>query len=221
MRDCRAPRARVAPEGRAESGEELDPGVEITRVGRWLCELYALDMDLDGRPDIALANGSTLEVTDDPRLLLSEPVFLFWNDGERFLEVSRDAGEVFEQRYWGRGLAAADFDADGDVDLAIVINRGQPLLLRNDTETENHSLTIVLQGPPAATFGAKVELVVGGQRQVRWYGADASYLSAHDPEFVFGLGSDEQAEELSVHWIGGQVTRLEDVPMGRRVVEYP
>ena len=32
-----------------DSGSEvIDPAEELTRVGNWLCELYALDMNLDG-----------------------------------------------------------------------------------------------------------------------------------------------------------------------------
>jgi len=189
----------------------VDEFLAIDRVG-WGSAF--LDMDLDGRLDIAVANGSTLEEKQDHLLLKSEPLFLFWSDGRRFVELAADSGEACAGLYWGRGLAAADYDRDGDVDLAVVVNRGQPLLLRNDTQTPHRSLTVLLQGPAAASFGARVEVLSGGSRQVRWYGADVSYLSMHAPELVFGLGESDVVDSLSVHWSDGTETLREGVPAG-------
>lgn len=179
-----------------------------------------IDFDLDGRQDIAVANGSTLEAKDDPLLLRAEPLLLFWNTGDRFAEVAGSAGEACGRRYWGRGLAAADYDRDGDVDLAVVVNRGQPLLLRNDTETDHGSLVVLLSGPAAALFGARVDLRSGDQRQVRWYGADVSFLSMHAPELVFGLGQAELVDEVTVDWADGSRTRRQNIPAGRLRIEH-
>ena len=191
--------------------------VSIDYVG-WGTAL--VDFDLDGRLDLAVANGSTLERQDNPRLLTAEPLFLFWNDGQRFCDVAATAGAATSGRYWARGLAAADFDGDGDVDLAVAVNRGQPLLLRNETITDHHSLTVLLDGPAAACFGAQVTVVVQGRRQVRWSGADASYLSMHGPEMIFGLGANASADEVSVTWADGRRTALRQVPLGRVIVAH-
>ncbi len=189
----------------------------IDTVG-WGCGF--VDLDLDGRLDIVVANGSTLESKEDRLQLRAEPLFLFWNEGSRFVEIARSAGEACGGTYWARGLATADYDGDGDVDVAVAVNRGHPLLLRNDTETPNGSLRVVLRGPAAALFGARVELSVGDRRQVRWYGADVSYLSMHAPEMVFGLGGSPAAEQLTVRWAGGGESRLENVGAGRVEVNH-
>lgn len=68
---------------------------------------------------------------------------------------------------------------------------------------------------PAANAGAKVELLGGGERQVRWYGADVTFLGMHAADLVFGLGEETRVEELLVEWADGRRTRLQDVPAGR------
>ncbi|HIG27388.1 MAG TPA: CRTAC1 family protein [Verrucomicrobiales bacterium] len=178
------------------------------------------DFDLDGRLDIAVANGSTLEQLDNPLLLKAEPVFIFWNGGKRFHNVAPKAGEVLVRKYWGRGLAVADFDRDGDVDLAIAVNRGQPLLLRNETLTTNQSLVITLRGSPSVCFGAKVEVYQKDHFQVRWSGADVTFMGMHAAELIFGLGENRMADKVKVKWADGKETTLIDVVAGRREVDY-
>jgi len=174
-----------------------------------------LDVDLDGRVDIAVANGSTLEQKDDPLTLIAQPLFLFWNDGQKFHDVAPKAGEVLARPHGARGLAAADFDGDGDVDLAVSVNRGSPLLLRNETQTDNHFLAVRLAASDAVRLGARVELEANGRRQYRWWGADVSFLSGHAPELVFGLGAASTVDRVSVTWSDGTTTVVSDVPAGR------
>ena len=173
----------------------------------WGCAM--VDLDLDGATDIAVANGSTLEDKKDPDRLLAEPLFLFWRSGRRFWNLAPAAGRVASARHVARGLAAADWDGDGDVDLAVAVNRGTPLLLRNDTETENHSLTVRLDGPASACFGARIEVVAGGTSSYRWQGSDVSYLSMHSSDALFGLGEQEHADAIRVSWADGSRSQLD------------
>jgi len=202
--------------------------ISIDTVG-WGTAL--VDLDLDGRVDLAVANGSTLERPDDPKQLTAEPLFLCWNNGRRFVNIAPAAGRAASARYCARGLAAADYDNDGDIDLAIAVNRAQPLLLRNETKTKNRSLKVLLRGPSAACFGASVQLITndganGGASPVvhsgeMWYGADVSFLSMHAPELVFGLGTRSVADRLIVHWADGKESILSHIEPGRVEVVYP
>jgi hypothetical protein len=146
--------------------------------------------------------------------LIAEPPFLFWNDGRQFHDVAPVAGKATALSHWARGLAAADFDGDGDIDLAIAINRGQPLLLRNETETSNRSLRVRLNGAASVRFGAKVEVLAAGERQIQWMGSDVSYLGMHAPELIFGLGEDDRAAQLQVRWADGAESSLRNVAAG-------
>jgi hypothetical protein len=97
----------------------------------------------------------------------------------------------------------------------VSVNRGSPLLLRNETQTDNHFLAVRLAASDAARRGARVEVEANGRRQYRWWGVDVSFLSDHAPELVFGLGSASKVDRVSVKWSDGTTTVVSDVPAGR------
>jgi len=191
--------------------------VSLDMVG-WGCGIA--DLDLDGRPDLLVANGNTLECPEDPLRLITQPLLVFWNDGRHFRNVASRIGGAVARPHAARGLAIADFDGDGDSDFAVNVNRGQPLLVRNDTHLGNESLRIRLRGASAACFGAKVEVLSDRHRQVQWWRADASYLSGHAPELVFGLGRAGAASQISVTWADGTASVLQQVATGMLTITH-
>lgn len=190
--------------------------ISLNVVG-WGCGFC--DLDLDGRADLLVANGSTLEDRDDTSRLIAEPVFVFWNDGQQFQEIASRTCDALSRPYVARGLAIADFNDDGSPDVAVSINRGEPLLLLNQTSLPHQFLKVRLQAPAAACFGAKVEVVVAGQPQVQWWGADVSLLSQHAPELIFGLGRGKQADAVRVTWADGKVNEYPATLAGRFVAK--
>jgi hypothetical protein len=114
----------------------------------------------------------------------------------------------------GRGVAAADFDNDGHVDLAVSSIGGKLILLRGTGGT-GHWLEV---GLPRFAPGAVVTATLpDGRRLVREIHAGSSYLSSEDPRVHFGLGEATRLRELTVRYPGGRTTRLTGVAADRIV----
>jgi hypothetical protein len=212
----RMPAGDIEYRDRARHVKVAEDSLEM--VG-WGCGF--VDLDLDGRQDLVVVNGNTLEQPPDRKALIPQPMFVYWNDGTTFRNLSSQAGASTAANWCARGLAVADYDDDGLADLAISVNRGPVLLLRNETTTGHHGLRVRLRGPAAACFGAKVEVVVGTQHQFRWWGTDVGYLSGHAPELIFGLGENRQADRVQVTWADGRVTESTGVPAGTIALDWP
>ncbi len=90
-----------------------------------------LDYDGDGKLDLMLVNGTEWPQTGEDRDPGRCALYRGRGDGS-FEDVSRQTGMDVE--VYGMGCAAADYDADGDVDLYLTA-LGDDLLLRNDGGT--------------------------------------------------------------------------------------
>ena len=203
--------------------EFTDGSAEIRKATRLLSGwgLRFFDYDNDGDPDLWLVNGHPDDMVSEVKPLVSfaEPMLLFRNDGTgRFRDVSAESGAVFSRKIPGRGMAAIDFDNDGDLDVVVSANGSAPLLLRN--EGGNRGAWIGLALPPVAA-GAKITWRAGGRQWSRLRTAGGGYLSSHDPREVLGIGAATEAEWVEVRWPGGRVERVARPPVGRylRMVE--
>jgi hypothetical protein len=108
----------------------------------------------------------------------------------------------------------ADYDNDGDLDIAVASIAGRLLLLRS-SGADGHWLQVKL-----GTFapGAVVTAVLpDGRRLVREVKAGTSYLSSEDPRVHFGLGEATTVRELLVRYPNGRETRLTGVRADRLV----
>jgi len=107
-----------------------------------------------------------------------------------------------------RGSAAADFDNDGDLDVAVATVGGSLVLLENRS-AGGRWLEVALGGfHPGATVTA---VLPDGRKLVRDVLAGSSYLSSEDPRVHFGLGAATTVRRLVVRWPGGEETTLADV----------
>ena len=178
------------------------------------------DYDNDGWVDIMQANGSMLDNIQmyHSEVFYEEPKLMFRNLGKgKFEKVSELLGPDFMKPTVGRGLAAGDFDNDGDLDVAIM-NRGHyPQLLRNDGGNANNWLTVKLIGAKAVRdgTGTKLKLVSEGMTQYEQAKGGMSYMSAHDLRIHFGLGQRKKIDSLEITWLSGTVDKLTDVPINQ------
>ncbi|MFH0981609.1 MAG: FG-GAP-like repeat-containing protein [Planctomycetota bacterium] len=198
------------------------------------------DYDNDGDLDIMVANGYisgnpmheyfrdlALEVTKpgfdpidaqnwpmmgDATFAGYEPKRVFRNEGnEVFKEVAEEVG--LADKSDGRGLAIADFDNDGDLDVYLS-NQGQDgVLYRNDLGNKNHWLQVELKGTHCNrnAIGTRVTVVSEGLSQIRELDGGNGDHSQCPYRMHFGLGLREKIDYVEIRWPTGYVERFENV----------
>jgi hypothetical protein len=129
------------------------------------------------------------------------------------VEVGKSSGNGFETPFAGRGVAFADFDNDGFVDVLVANNGDPPLLLHNSGGSGNNFLNFKLVGKKSNrdAMGARIRVVTGMTSQIREITGGGSYLSQSDLRANFGLGKAKRAEIVEITWPSGQKQSFKDV----------
>jgi enediyne biosynthesis protein E4 len=179
-----------------------------------------LDADLDGKLDLAVANGHIDETVRNIRgnTGYAQAPQLFLNrGGARFLDVASEVGGGFDQAKVGRGLAYGDFDRDGDLDVLLTTNHGPAFLYRNDQTAGNRSIRFRLQGTKSNrdAVGAVVRILCGGQTQTRIVHGGSSYLSQSELPVTFGAGRRDKIERATIEWPSGRSEEFKDLASGK------
>jgi hypothetical protein len=170
------------------------------------------DLDLDGRLDLVAANGHLEDEINrvQPSQHYEQPPHIFWNCGTgeatEFVPVPKEkCGDDFLKPLVGRGMACADIDADGDLDLLIAATGQTPRLLRNDQQTGHHWLRVELTGAKSnrSAIGARVEVRLADRTLYGQIMPTRSYLSQTELPATFGLGAADRIEAVTVRWPSG------------------
>jgi hypothetical protein len=178
------------------------------------------DLDLDTDLDLLVANG---EIPVEDLAADADPVQGLTNlsaEGEpgRFEDQTRKLGLLRVGPLLARGSAVADYDNDGDLDVALA-TIGGPLALLENEGAAGHWLEVDIE-----TFapGVRITAVLpDGQELMRELQAGGSYLSSEDPRAHFGLGSADRVDELVIRWPGGEQTVMHDVAADQMVSAEP
>lgn len=111
----------------------------------------------------------------------------------------------------GRGVAVADLDDDGLLDLVINNNHAAPTIYMNAHPDARSWLRLDLVGGASNrdAIGAEVRLAVAGKTLLRQVEAGSGYASQHMLPVHFGLGDAERAESIEVRWPSGRVDRFQ------------
>ena len=172
------------------------------------------DFDNDGWKDVVTANS---HVNDKAEQFESHPYreanHIFRNLGGEFQEATPKTME--SQVAAHRGLAVADFDSDGRLDVLITSLGGVAELWRNYTSPGGHWLDFRLHGVQSNRDGIGAEIRV--DKQWNQMTSAVSYASSVVTPVHFGLGAESEGRDVSIRWPSGKVQHLQHVASDRIV----
>jgi hypothetical protein len=201
----------------------------------WSWATMFMDVDLDGRADILIANGHLWDITDGDvqDQLKSRPSDANWRR-ERWLFPAlrlknvayRNRGDgTFEDvsQKWRFGteddisntMAAADLDGDGDLDVVVNRLRSPVLMLRNDASAPRVAVRLKGDAPNTQAVGAKITLLGGAVPiETREIAAGGLYMSHSDYEASLAMGKSDSAT-LVIDWRDGRRTTMHGIRPNR------
>ena len=182
--------------------------------------LILADIDLDTDLDLVTANGHVLThiAKISEAVAFRQPAQLFLNRGNGVFDEFVAEVSPFANRLVARGLAYADYDRDGDIDILLVENGGPVHLWRNDTG--GAFLRVRLEGVESNRQGidARLTAVVPDLAMKRWVRTGGSYLASSETWVTFGLGAHNKVDTLRVEWPSGRVDTFVDIAANQEIV---
>jgi enediyne biosynthesis protein E4 len=180
-----------------------------------------LDYDADTWPDVVTANGHVQERVADnnPGVTFREPKSLYKNQGNGTFAAAPPEvlGDLLRPEV-ARGIAIADLDNDGRLDV-IASNQNAPAQVLHNTTISNgnHFVAFLPIGTKSNREGRHARFTIltdDGVKQTASVHAGSSYLSASDRRVFFGLGkASKSIRSVEIRWPSGKKETLTNVAM--------
>jgi hypothetical protein len=200
-------------------------GAASTAHSGWSVRM--LDIDGDGRRDIFVAGSHVVDNVElySPAAKYKEGCFLYRNVGEgRIEDLSDRVGPDLQAAGAWRGVAVADLDNDGTLEVAVNQLDGPAALFVKKGGAPHHWILLDLEGTKSNRdgIGARVRLVLpSGRAQHATVTTANGIYSASDKRVHFGLGAETAIAHVEIRWPSGIVQRVDKPAIDRvlRVVE--
>jgi tetratricopeptide (TPR) repeat protein len=173
-----------------------------------------LDVELDGLPDLVVANGHVDDFTEENIPFHMQSQF-FSNRGKEFVEIPAELlGPFFVEMQLGRGLARLDWNRDGRDDFVVSRLFAPAALLVNHTAVAGRFVAVRLVGQGNRdAIGAEVRVHAGGRVLVKQLTAGDGFAASNQRQLVFGLAHAKSVDGLRVRWPGGFEQDFGSVPI--------
>lgn len=197
--------------GRFQSRSIVTPAAAVAPHNAQL-----IDFDNDGDLDVLLVASPVFTPSTAATF---RNFYLLENQGGEFRDISEQVGLHEIGSLPVRGLAAADYDNDGDLDLAVNVNGSSPLLLRNDGGNSNNWLSVGILGTNSNRMGigTKIEIKSGRLFQKAELYASSGFLSQSSPVIHFGLGKRSRLDMIRLLWPGGVLQSEIESPINQKL----
>jgi hypothetical protein len=215
-------------------------GVEASEWS-W-CPVF-LDVDLDGYEDLLITTGhwrdaqnadvsrdldSTLKsgnYTHAQKLAMRErfpvlntPNVAFKNMGNATFEDVSDAWN-FNTTDVSHGMALADLDNDGDLDVAINCLNAQALLYKNEASNPRVRIQLNAKDRNTADIGASVKVTAPGlPTQTQSLISGGRYLSGDQSARSFAVKNENDRVNIEINWRNGKRDIYKNLPANRLYV---
>ncbi len=170
------------------------------------------DLDLDGTHELLVANGHVFDHKELTGVPQPQPlqVLVTTKRTAKGIPVFQDItpqGGFAGVTGIGRGLATADIDGDGDIDILYIDKDGPTRLLRNDSPLRGDPIRFRLVGGKGSPegLGAKISFNAGDRSYRATIVSGGSYAGESERKLSFGLPHDIRPKEVEVRWSSGIV----------------
>lgn len=209
----------------------------------WSWAPLFIDFDNDGLKDLIISNGYKKDTRDNDVLN-----FLRTNEGSKKTVqekldlmpatkiqnyIYKNTGDLHfdkKMKAWKmdfalntNGVGFADFDNDGDIDLALNNMDETAVVMVNELKTNNNYITVKVNGPKgnSCSIGTKIKIQTKNGIQYQEVQTTRGYISSVDRKLHFGIGDASEILAIEIEWLDGKHSYLTNIkPNQTLVIDY-